>query len=276
MSIDTHTHVHYTRHHPGFSYASSLGSRIYTYLLAPFLLLAVLFGVLWFLGKVEIFPMQGVSLSVIGTALIFTFVRLGIAYVLALVIAVPLALLVTHSALFERIFLPFFDVLQSVPILAFFPVIIVFFIQTGFLNGAAIFILFLTMLWNIVFSLVGGLKVIPTDIKSAAHVFKIEKVQYMRWVMLPGVVPYLVTGSILAWAQGWNIIIVAEVLHTYIPGGTSAQDLLGIGNLLVAAVASNQNIVFMYLLVILTAVIAVMNFFVWQKLLKYAEQFRFE
>ena len=41
-------------------------------------------------------------------------------------------------------------------------------------------------------------------------------------------VPYIVTGSLLAWAGGWNIIIVAEVLHTYIPGG--ARDLFGIGS----------------------------------------------
>jgi NitT/TauT family transport system permease protein len=253
-----------------------LGPRIYSILLAPLFFVGILFVILWFLGKLPVFDLHSFSPSVVLSALVFTFVRLAIAYILSFVIAIPLALLVAHNTFMERLLLPLFDILQSVPFLAFFPLLVVLFVNSGLLNGAAVCILFLAMVWNIVFSLIGGFKVIPTEIKSAAHVFGIRKWKYLIWVLLPAVVPYLVTGSILAWAQGWNIVIVAEVLHTYIPGGTSAQDLLGIGNLMVQASSSGQYSLFMYLLITLTAVIALMNFFVWQKLLHYAEQFRFE
>src|SRR6185437_12134219 len=134
--------------------------------------------------------------------------RLLVAYVCALIISLPLALLVTWSSRAEKIFLPLFDIMQSVPVLAFFPVVIVFFVHYGFYSGAAIFILFVTMLWSIVFSLVGGLRVIPEDIKAVGHIFGVRGVSFIEKILLPSVFPYLVTGSLLAFAGGWNIIIV--------------------------------------------------------------------
>jgi NitT/TauT family transport system permease protein len=209
-------------------------------------------------------------------ALLATFLRLLVAYLCALIFAIPLALLVEKSPLIERILLPVFDIAQSMPVLAFFPIIILFFIHVGFVEGAAVFIIFISMLWNIVFSLVGGLKVIPSDIKDAAKVFNITKFDYLKRIIIPGIVPYLVTGSLLAWAQGWNIIIVAEVLHTYIPGGNSSQDLFGIGNMLVKAAATGQNGTFIVAILVMIAAIALINFFIWQKLLHYAERYKFE
>lgn len=215
-------------------------------------------------------------LSSIVIAALYTCARLAIAYVLAVAVAVPLAILVTSNAALEAFFLPVFDVLESIPILALFPVIIMLFIQFNFLNGAAIFILFLSMLWNIVFTLVGGLKMIPKDIVYAARVFGVRGLSYVRRILLPAIVPQLVTGSILAVAQGWNLIIVAEVLHTYIPGGTASQDLFGVGSILVGAAANAQTPVFLSAVLVMVVLIALLNFFVWQKLLRYAQKFRFE
>jgi NitT/TauT family transport system permease protein len=132
------------------------------------------------------------------------------------------------------------------------------------------------MLWNIVFSLVAGMKAIPRDIIWAAHVFGVKGFAYVRRVLLPAVTPSLVTGSLLAWAQGWNIIIVAEVLHTYIPNGTGADDLYGIGSVLVNAVAIGDSGTFGAAVLFLVGAIALINFFVWQRLLNHAEIYRFE
>ncbi|HUO56442.1 MAG TPA: ABC transporter permease subunit, partial [Candidatus Paceibacterota bacterium] len=157
-----------------------------------------------------------------------------------------------------------------------FPVVVILFVNVGFLNGAAIFILFVSMLWSLVFTLVGGLKIIPHDIIDAAHIFGVRGFSFVRRVIFPALVPQFVTGSILAVAQGWNIIIVAEVLRTYIPNGTSAQDLFGIGSILVDASANAQGTVFVESVFAIIIVIAFINFFVWQKLLHYAQRFRFE
>ncbi len=257
------------------SYPVSPWQRIYS-AFVPFVLIVLLFAALRLASIFPILPSTALTPETIGLALLATFLRLLAAYVFALICSVPLALLVERSALAERILLPVFDIAQSIPALAFFPVIIIFFIHVGFLEGAAVFIIFISMLWNIVFSLVGGLKVIPTDIKAAAKVFGIQGLSYVKRILLPGAVPYLVTGSLLAWAQGWNIVIVAEVLHTYLPGGTARDDLFGIGNVLVSASANGQNATFVVAILVMIAAIALINFFVWQKLLHYAERFKFE
>ena len=274
--MDNRKHIHHSPRHFGFSYPTSLWQRAHS-AFAPLAAIIVLFIVL---RVFAIFPVAAggvpISLGTIGAALGATFLRLCIAFLLALVFSIPLALLVSHSPLMERIFLPVFDIAQSVPVLAFFPIIIILFIHVGFIEGAAVFIIFLSMLWNIVFSLVGGMKVIPTDIKDAAHVFGIRGWNFLKRILLPATVPYLITGSLLAWAQGWNIIIVAEVLHTYIPGGTASQDLFGIGSILVRASSTGANGVFIIAILVMVGAIALLNFFVWQKLLHYAERFKFE
>lgn len=272
--MDNRHHIHHSARHFGFSYPTSLWQRAHA-AFAPLAVIIIIFVLLRFFS---IFPItaSAVSFDGIGQALLATMLRLLVAYAFALVLSVPLALWVNKSPIMERILLPVYDIAQSVPVLAFFPVVIVFFLRFGFPDGAAIFILFLSMLWNIVFSLVGGMKVIPTDIKYAAHVFGIRGPDYVSRVLIPATVPYLITGSLLAWAQGWNIIIVAEVLHTYIPGGTPGQDLFGIGSVLVNASANGANGVFIAALLAMVGAIALMNFFVWQKLLRYAERFKFE
>jgi NitT/TauT family transport system permease protein len=273
--MDNRRHIRHSGRHFGFSYPVSIWQRLHA-AFTPLILIAVIFIILRALSIFPILPATTVAPSEALLALLATFSRLLISYAIALVLAIPLALLVEHSALAERIFLPIFDIAQSVPILAFFPLIILLFIHSGFINLAAIFVLVVTMLWSILFSIVGGLKVIPGDIKAAAQVFNVHGWQYLRKVTLPAIVPYLVTGSLLAWASGWNIIIVAEVLHTYIPGGTSAQDLFGIGSMLVHASATGDNGTFVVAILVMVGVIALLNFFVWQKLLHYAERFRFE
>ncbi|MFI5265593.1 MAG: hypothetical protein ACHQT7_02505, partial [Candidatus Levyibacteriota bacterium] len=79
-----------------------------------------------------------ISVFSIAVASLNTLTRLFLAYVIALVISVPLALLITARAKFERILLPVFDILQSIPVLAFFPVVVLAFIRANFLEGAAV------------------------------------------------------------------------------------------------------------------------------------------
>ena len=269
-------HVHSAHHHFALSYPVSLSQRLYTLILGPLAIVALVYLVAHFFPFIAAPSGQPISFPMILIAALETSARITIAYVLAVICAVPLAILATSNSTAESILLPIFDILESVPILAIFPVIIMLFININFINGAAIFILFLSMLWNIVFTLVGGLKIIPKDITYVAHIFGIRGLAYLRRVLLPAIVPQLVTGSILAVAQGWNLIIVAEVLRTYIPGGTSAQDLFGVGSILVDAAANAQNLVFIEAVLVMVVIIGLFNFFVWQKLLHFAQRFRFE
>lgn len=265
----------HTRHNHYIAYATTAGERLYSILIGPLLIIVVLFAILKLFSFTS-WQIKEVNFSDLFFGVGYTMMRLIIAYFFALIFAVPIALLAVKNTLTEKIFLPMFDVLESIPILAFFPVLILFFIHIDFPNGAAIFILFLSMLWNIVFTVVSGLKMIPRDIVFAAQVFGIKGWKYFRQVTLPAIFPEIVTGSILAFAQGWNLVIVAEVLHTYIPAGAHSQDLFGIGSILVSASASGQNNLFVACISIMVIVIALFNYLVWQNLIHYSEKFKFE
>ena len=257
------------------TYPVALHEKLYSLVLKPLLIVMLIAFAITFYPIVH--PSgDAATLQTLFIAAAVTCLRLTIAYILAALVAIPLSLFVTSSPQIEAIFLPIFDILESVPILVLFPVFIMLFVRAGNLNGASIAILFITMLWSMVFTVVGGIKIIPKDVIFAGRIFGLTGWRLIQRVVLPGVVPQFITGSILSLAAGWNIIIVAEVLHTYIPGGSSAQDLFGIGSILVNASANGQNGVFLSAVIIMITIIAVFNFFVWQKLLHYSQRFRFE
>ncbi len=272
--VSTVKHYH---HHYHFSYTTSLKKQFATIAFVTFLLILILLALFHYLTPYKpLISTEQLSINQLILASAATIFRLTVAYFLALVFSVPLALLITGSPKTERFLLPFFDILQSIPVLAFFPVVVLIFIKINYFSGAAIFVLFMAMLWNLVFSMVGGLKTIPEDIQSAAFVFKSKGIKKLWHITLPAIFPYIVTGSLLAWAQGWNITIVAEVLHNYIPNGNPDQDLFGLGSLMVNANYQGKNIVFIGSLIMMIVLIGLINFFVWQKLIHLAQRYKFD
>ncbi len=273
-----HSHPRHRHHvHQTFSYFPvTLTERVYALVAKPLFFTVFVVAALYLSAPLTRGAGANLPVSTILFASSATLARLAIAYALAALCALPLALLATSSPRIEYFALPLFDVFESVPILVLFPVLTLIFVQSGFLNGAAIAILFLTMLWSIVFTIIGGIKIIPRDILFASRMFGLSRISEIRRVVIPAIIPQFVTGSILALAQGWNIVIVAEVLHTYIPNGTAAQDLFGIGSILVASSAEGSTGIFIESVIAMVAIIAFFNFFAWQPLLNYAQRFRFD
>lgn len=219
------------------------------------------------------YALQGGELFVALGASAF---RLFAAFLLALVCGIPLGLLAVANPRIESMLLPFYDVLESLPILAFFPVIILFFIRSDFLEGAALFILFYSMLWTITFSVIGGMKTIPQDVIAAGKVFGLSWSHRLQHIVLPALFPSLLTGSILAIADGWNIVIVAETLRAYAPHDVNAHDLFGIGSILVSASANSNTELLLTAMAFLVAFIACVNVFLWQPLLARSQRYKFE
>lgn len=217
-----------------------------------------------------------ISLLQFTFALMLSMLRITLAYLIVLVVGVCLGLLSVATPTLERILLPVWDVLESLPVLVFFPAIIAAFAAFGGFFAAAICIMALSMLWNIVFSTIGGLRVIPEEVRSLGPVFGLTKWEQLRHIILPALIPSLVTGSLLAWAEGWNMLMIAEVIHTYVPKSTDANDLFGIGSILVHASANGDTHAFIVAVGVIVAVVAIMNLLVWQPLLNFGEKFRFE
>ena len=217
MATVKHYHNHYR-----FSYNTSLKRHFSSVLIVIFVLFLIFLTIFHFLSPTNTVNLNEISVLTVIYATADTLFRLTVAYLIALLLAIPLSLMITSTPRVERILLPISDVIQSVPILAFFPIVVLVFVKFQFFDGAAIFILFMAMLWNIVFTIIGGLKTIPQDVISATVIFKAKGLRKFFYVTLPSVFPAIITGSFLAWGQGWNISIVAEALHNYIPGSNSS------------------------------------------------------
>jgi NitT/TauT family transport system permease protein len=268
--------VRYPHHRHKPLYDIPLSHHLISGLVALGIALSCTTLLLHFVYPQNAFDINRIAFREIALGALNTLCRLALAFFLALVVAVPLALFIASTPRTQRILLPLVDVFQSIPVLAFFPVVAVFFVAHHTFELAAVFVLFLSMLWNLVFPVIGGLQTIPDDIHSAALVFKVRGWNKFRYITLPALFPFMVTGSLLAWAQGWTIVIVAEVLHTYIPNGTTAQDLLGLGSLLVDSNTTGKTSLFLAALTTMILLISAMNIAVWQPLLNLSKRFRFD
>lgn len=267
MSLDQHKQHHLNKH--------PLHHRILYYALSLALLIILISLVES--GFHSIIPrnffsvFQRLSFARLLLYSFFTFARLAVAYIFALTLTFFILLALLASRKFESFVLPIFDILQSVPVLAFFPLIIVIFARLHVPELAAQVVLLVAMLWSVLFDAMGGIHQIPEDILEAAEIYGAKGNLKFERVIVPAIFPSLVTGSILSFGAGWNVIIISE----YINYGTIQIHLPGLGSLL-ATSAGNDIGVFLITLVMLVIIISIVNRLVWHKLLIYSEKFKFE
>ncbi len=206
----------------------------------------------------------------------FSFTRMLIAYLLSLGFALAYGYYASTHRTGERVMIPVLDILQSIPILGFFPVAIVFFVALTpgspiGENLASIFLIFTSMAWNMVFGVYESLKTLPNELRESADSFGSHGFQRLRRVVLPATVNRLVYNSVLSWTAGWFFLVEAEIFTT---SGTSP--LPGIGSYLSLAAASGGAGAFLAGIIPLIVLIVVLDIGVWRPLGRWAERFRYD
>jgi NitT/TauT family transport system permease protein len=203
--------------------------------------------------------------------------RLTIAYAICIAIALPLALLMARGPRARRLGLPVVEVVASFPATALFPVIIFELIPYLTQQGAAILMLLTGMIWYLFFNLLSGIRSIPPDLEEAARSYGLKGRKFLRRVLLPGVFPALITGSITAFGGGWNTLIVAEYLKV---GTGQSLSVLGVGQLIDIGYAEAANggypLMVGALFALIATVIAI-NELLWKPLYRRAvERYRYD
>ena len=134
--------------------------------------------------------------------------RLLIAYLISVILIIPLALL-AHGAL-SKWFLPLFDVMQSFPSFAMLPLVVK---VLGASDATVIFFLVVTMMWPMLFSVISAQKLIRQDWEEAATIFgATTKWKRFKNFTLPISYPGIVTGSIVGLGEGWEAVVGAEII----------------------------------------------------------------
>ncbi len=203
--------------------------------------------------------------------------RVVAAYLICLAIAIPLALYLARNAHASRFGMPTVEVIASFPATALFPVIIFELIPYITPEGAAVLMLMTGMLWYLFFNILSGIRGLPPDIDEAAHSFGLRGWKRFTRVLLPGIFPALITGSITAFGGGWNTLIVAEYLTA---GPSKSLNLFGIGQAIdVGYALPNQEgypLMVAALLTLVATVVAI-NELIWKPLYRRAvEKYRYD
>lgn len=193
---------------------------------------------------------------------VVSLIRISIAYAIALVAAIIIALSITSNKIVENALLPIFDVLQSFPSFALFPVLVVTLKNSP--EVIIISVLSLAMLWEILFSLIGGIKNRRQDLEDAATIFGARGIKRLIDFTIPALSPSIVTGSIIGWGEGWEFIIGAELL---------VKTNLGIGTYLGQLGNAQQNLSLVVGIIILLALLFILNKILWLPLLNKTSEF---
>jgi len=135
--------------------------------------------------------------------------RVAIGYALAAVVGIALGALVGQSQLAMRGLDPIFQVLRTVPPLAWLPLSLAAF-QDG--NPSAIFVIFITAIWPIIINTAVGIRNIPQDYQNVAKVLRLNALEYFAKIMLPAAAPYIFTGLRIGIGLSWLAIVAAEML----------------------------------------------------------------
>jgi NitT/TauT family transport system permease protein len=207
--------------------------------------------------------------------------RLTIAYGISLAIAIGMGVLAAEHKKFATVFYPLFDIGQGVPILALFPVIFLGLNELLGIPGLALeltclLMLVLDMIWYMFLNIVSAVKNIPTEIKEVGQLFGFKGLKRVTHLVIPSILPSIVTGSILSWGTGWNTIIFAEYMPSTDPSILSLS-VPGIGSLLDKAGYEFGNTVFLiFILGIIATIVLSMEGLVWRRLLRKFEKYHVE
>jgi len=135
--------------------------------------------------------------------------RVAYGYSLAVVAGVGLGVLVGQSTWAMRGLDPVFQILRTVPPLAWLPISLAGFQDS---NPSAIFVIFITSIWPIIINTSVGIRNIPEDYRNVARVIRLNGAEYFLKIMLPAAAPYIFSGLRIGVGLSWLAIIAAEML----------------------------------------------------------------
>jgi nitrate/nitrite transport system permease protein len=135
--------------------------------------------------------------------------RVAFGYALAAFAGVALGTLVGQSTWAMRGLDPIFQVLRTVPPLAWLPLSL-----AAFRNGqpSAIFVIFITAIWPIIINTAVGIRNIPQDYRNVAQVLRLNHLEFFFKIMVPAAAPYIFTGLRIGIGLSWLAIVAAEML----------------------------------------------------------------
>ncbi|WP_082767436.1 nitrate ABC transporter permease [Bosea sp. PAMC 26642] len=145
----------------------------------------------------------------LGWRILVSLQRVAIGFSLAAIVGVLLGTLVGQSVWAMRGLDPVFQVLRTVPPLAWLPLALAAFRDS---QPSAIFVIFITAIWPVIINTAVGIRNIPQDYRNVAQVLRLNQVEFFYKIMVPSAAPYIFTGLRIGVGLSWLAIVAAEML----------------------------------------------------------------
>lgn len=149
----------------------------------------------------------------IGWNLLASLQRVGIGFGLAALVGIPVGFAIGRYAPVRAMFSPIVSLLRPVSPLAWLPLGLLLFKAA---NPAAIWAIFICSIWPMIINTAVGVSRVPQDYLNVARVLNLSEWKVTTKVLLPAVLPYMLTGVRLSIGTAWLVIVAAEMLT----GGT--------------------------------------------------------
>ena len=145
----------------------------------------------------------------LGLRVLVSLERVAYGFGLAAVVGVLLGALVGQSVWAMRGLDPIFQVLRTVPPLAWLPLSLAAFLDS---RPSAIFVIFITSVWPIIINTAVGIRNIPQDYRNVARVLRLNQIEFFFKIMVPAAAPYIFSGLRIGAGLSWLAIVAAEML----------------------------------------------------------------
>ncbi len=202
--------------------------------------------------------------------------RMAIAYLLSLSFTIAYAYTAARNRRARVVMLPLLDILQSVPILSFLPVVLLG--MTAILperlgvEVASIVLIVTSQVWNMTFSFYQSLTTIPEELREASAIFRLNPWLRFKTMEMPFGANALIWNSMVSWAGGWFFLMAAESFSV----GNRDFRLPGLGSYLQQASNEGNTTAIVLGIGTLILVIVLLDQLVWRPLLVWADRFKVE
>lgn len=145
----------------------------------------------------------------LGLRVLTSLQRVAIGFGIAAVVGIGIGAVIGQSIWAMRGLDPIFQILRTVPPLAWLPLSLAAFMDAG---PSAIFVIFITSVWPVIINTAVGVRNIPQDYRNVARILQLNQAEFFFKIMIPAAAPYIFTGLRIGVGLSWLAIVAAEML----------------------------------------------------------------
>ena len=135
--------------------------------------------------------------------------RVWFAFLLSVVVAVPLGLMMSTYRIVGAILEPFVDFVRYLPVPALVPLLVIWF---GVGETSKIAVLWMGTFFQLILLIADDTKRVPVEYIESGHTLGASNGQIMRHIIIPAALPNMIDNLRITLGWCWTYLIIAEIV----------------------------------------------------------------